>query len=116
LARIYAALVSDIDGVHLLNESTRNRATTSNTPHGEMDEILVSATDFAMGFMLHSERTAFAGPTSFGHNGAGGSCAFAQPSRELGFAYVMNTMMTTIDGDPRPARLIAAVTRCADAE
>jgi hypothetical protein len=29
---------------------------------------------------------------------------------------VMNTMMTTIDGDPRPARLIAAVSRCADAE
>ena len=116
LARIYAALVSDIDGVHLLGESIRNRATTSNTPHGEMDEILMSATDFAMGFMLHSERTPFAGPTSFGHNGAGGSCAFAQPSRELGFAYVMNTMMTTIDGDPRPARLIAAVTRCADAE
>jgi hypothetical protein len=25
-------------------------------------------------------------------------------------------MMTTIDGDPRPARLIAAVSRCADAE
>jgi len=116
LARIYAALVSDIDGVHLLGEPTRNRATTSNTPHGEMDEILMSATDFAMGFMLHSERTPFAGPTSFGHNGAGGSCAFAQPSRELGFAYVMNTMMTTIDGDPRPARLIAAVSRCADAE
>jgi CubicO group peptidase (beta-lactamase class C family) len=116
LARIYAALVSDIDGVHLLGESARNRATTSNTPHGEMEEILMSATDFAMGFMLHSERTPFAGPTSFGHNGAGGSCAFAQPSRELGFAYVMNTMMTTIDGDPRPARLIAAVSRCADAE
>jgi CubicO group peptidase (beta-lactamase class C family) len=116
LARIYAALVSDIDGVHLLGESARNRATTSNTPHGEMDEILMSATDFGMGFMLHSERTPFAGPTSFGHNGAGGSCAFAQPSRELGFAYVMNTMMTTIDGDPRPARLIAAVSRCADAE
>ena len=116
LARIYAALVSDIDGVHLLGESIRNRATTSNTPHGEMDEILMSATDFAMGFMLHSERTPFAGPTSFGHNGAGGSCAFAQPSRELGFAYVMNTMMTTIDGDPRPARLIDAVSRCADAE
>ena len=116
LARIYAALVSDIDGVHLLSETTRNKATTSNTPHGEMDTILSSPTDFAMGFMLHSERTPFAGPTSFGHNGAGGSCAFAQPSRELGFAYVMNTMMTTIDGDPRPERLIAAVSRCADAE
>jgi CubicO group peptidase (beta-lactamase class C family) len=116
LARIYAALVSDIDGVHLLGESTRDRAATSNTPHGEMDEILMSATDFGMGFMVHSERTPFAGPSSFGHNGAGGSCAFAQPSRELGFAYVMNTMMTTIDGDPRPARLIDAVSRCADAE
>lgn len=116
LARIYAALVSDVDGVHLLGQDTRNRATTSNTPYGELDTILLSPTDFAMGFMVHSERTPFAGPTSFGHNGAGGSCAFAQPSRELGFAYVMNTMMTTTDGDPRPERLIAAASRCADAE
>ena len=37
----------------LAGESTRNRATTSNTPQGEMDEILDSETDFAMGFMLH---------------------------------------------------------------
>ena len=114
LARIYAATVSTVDGVRILGDTVRDIARTSNTPTGEMDVILLDPTDFGMGFMLHSERTAFAGPTSFGHNGAGGSCAFAQPSRELGFAYVMNTMMTTIEGDPRPARLIAAVSRCAD--
>ena len=115
LARIYAATVSDVDGVRLLDPRVRDVATVSNTPPGETDVVLISDTNFAMGFMVHSERTQFAGPTSFGHNGAGGSCAFAQPSRELGFSYVMNTMMTTIDGDPRPERLIAATIRCADA-
>ena len=114
LATIYASLVSNVNGVRLLGEDTRNRATTSNTPLGEEDVVLLSNTNFAMGFMVHCERTPFAGPTSFGHDGAGGSCAFAQPSRELGFAYVMNTMLTTADEDPRRVRLIAAAASCAD--
>ncbi len=114
LATIYASLVSDVGGVRLLSESVRNRATTSNTPQDEEDVVLLSNTNFAMGFMVHCERTPFGGPSSFGHDGAGGSCAFAQPSRQLGFAYVMNTMMTTPDGDPRRDRLIATAVQSAD--
>ena len=70
---------------------------------------------FAKGFMVHSERTPYAGETSFGHDGAGGSCAFAQPSRGLAFAYVMNTMLTTYEADPRRYGLVEAAVRCADA-
>jgi CubicO group peptidase (beta-lactamase class C family) len=115
LARIYAATIGEVDGVRILGEDTRSRATVSNTPKGEMDQVLISETDFAMGFMVHCPRTPFSGPTSFGHDGAGGSSSFADPSRELGFSYVMNTMMTVADSDPRRERLIAAVVQSADA-
>lgn len=115
LATIYAACVGEVNGVRLLDEDTVARATTSATPAGEIDVVLKEETEFAMGFMVHSERTPFAGEGSFGHNGAGGSCAFAQPARQLGFAYVMNTMLTTYDPDPRPRGLIDAAVRCADA-
>jgi CubicO group peptidase (beta-lactamase class C family) len=114
LAAMYAACVGEVNGVRLLSDDTVRTATTSETPAGEMDVVLKEETVFAKGFMVHSERTPFAGPTSFGHNGAGGSCAFAQPERELGFAYVMNTMLTTYEADPRPQELIAAAVRCAD--
>ena len=107
--------MGEVDGVRILGEGARARATISNTPKGEMDQVLISETDFAMGFMVHSPRTPFAGPTSFGHDGAGGSCAFASPLRQMGFSYVMNTMMTVADGDPRRERLIAAAVQCADA-
>jgi CubicO group peptidase (beta-lactamase class C family) len=115
LAKIYAACVGEVDGVQLLTPKTVAQATTSMTPVGETDAVLLSQTDFAMGFMRHNENYKFTGPEAFGHTGAGGSASFADPSRHLGFSYVMNTMMTVYDEDPRRARLIAAAKRCADA-
>ena len=114
LARIYAATVGEVAGVRLLQPATVARATTSNTPAGEMDVVLIDETVFGMGFMLHRPGSPMSGPGAFGHNGAGGSVAFADPARNLGFAYAMNTMMTVEGTDPRRERLIAAATRCAD--
>ncbi|MEY3806317.1 MAG: hypothetical protein RIR69_1129 [Actinomycetota bacterium] len=114
LAKIYAACVSDVYGTRLLQPDTVARATTSMTPHDEVDVVLLSQTDFAMGFMRHNEHYRFTGPESFGHTGAGGSASFADPNRQLGFSYVMNTMMTVYEEDPRRGRLITAAQRCAD--
>ena len=69
-----------------------------------------------MGYMTYGTMfTPYAGPGSFGHTGAGGSVAFAQPERELAFAYVMNRMASNLAGDVRAAQLIAAATAAADA-
>lgn len=114
LAKIYAATVGEVDGVRLLEPDTVRLATTSNTPFDEVDAVLLSQTDFAMGFMRHNDHYRFTGPSAFGHTGAGGSASFADADRQMGFSYVMNTMMTVYEEDPRRARLIAAARDCAD--
>jgi CubicO group peptidase (beta-lactamase class C family) len=108
LAKIYAATLAPVDGVQLLDDEVRDVARTDVTPPGEPDLCLLMPTTFAMGFMVHGQFTPYAGPGSFGHPGAGGSVAFAQPERELGFAYVMNKMASNLAGDVRAARLIGA--------
>lgn len=51
-------------------------------------------------------------PSSFGHNGAGGSIGFADPARRLGVGYAMNQMEPGIDADTRGARLVRALFDC----
>lgn len=114
-ARVYAATFGEVDGVRLLDESTLGRATAQVTPDGEPDQCLLLPTAFAMGFMVPSALVQYAGPGSFGHPGAGGSVAFAQPSRHLAMAYVMNTMAANLANDMRAARLIEAAAAAADA-
>ena len=115
LARLYAATLGEVDGVQLLDTAVRERARTLVTPEGETDACLMAPTTFGMGFMVRGEFTPYAGPGSYGHPGAGGSVAFAQPERELGFAYVMNQMATNLAGDLRAQRLIDAAAAAADA-
>ena len=115
MATVYANLIQPLSGVRLVSDEVLQRAATTVTPVGERDVVLISPTTFGMGFMTHGEHSPYAGPGSFGHNGAGGSFGFAQPSRQLAMAYVMNTMLITIDGDPRAQRLTEAAVACADA-
>ena len=115
LARLYAATLGPVDGVQLLDAPVRERARTQVTPPGETDMCLMMETTFGMGFMVHGPFSAYAGPGSYGHPGAGGSVAFAQPERELGFAYVMNKMADNLAGDLRAQRLIDAAAAAADA-
>jgi CubicO group peptidase (beta-lactamase class C family) len=99
----------------LLTDDVLHTATRPVTPPGEQDVVLVSPTTFGMGFMTHGPQSTFGGPGSFGHSGAGGSFAFAQPVHDMAMAYVMNTMMVTIDEDPRRQRLTHAALQCVGA-
>ncbi|MDP1805754.1 MAG: serine hydrolase [Acidimicrobiales bacterium] len=49
---------------------------------------------------------------AFGHEGAGGSVAFADRSKGLGFAYVMNQLTASLGADRRARRLVEAVYSC----
>ena len=114
LARVYAATMAPVDGVQLLDDDVRDEARKDVTPSGEPDMCLLMPTTFGMGFMVHGMFTPYAGPGSYGHPGAGGSVAFAQPERELAFAYVMNQMASNLAGDLRAQRLIDASVRVID--
>jgi CubicO group peptidase (beta-lactamase class C family) len=115
LAKIYAATLAPIDGVRLVNEATLERARATVTPAGEPDQCLIMPTTFGMGFMTHGVFTPYSGPGSYGHSGAGGSNAFAQPERDLAVAYVMNKMAGNLAADARAQRITTAAASVADA-
>ena len=114
LARMYAATFAEIDGVKLLDDTVRDLARVTITPDNEPDACLIMPTTFGLGFMTHGPFTPYAGPGSYGHPGAGGSVAFAQPERELAFAYVMNKPATNLANDARAQHLVDAATTIID--
>jgi CubicO group peptidase (beta-lactamase class C family) len=81
------------------------------------DRVLQSETAFSAGFMLdptgpHGRKLRpLFGPSvrAFGHPGAGGSHAFADPENDLSFAYVMNQMQPGVLPDARSRSLIEAL-------
>jgi CubicO group peptidase (beta-lactamase class C family) len=114
LARMYAATLQPIDGVQLFSDKVRDLARQTVTPDGEPDACLIMPTTFGMGFMTHGMFTPYAGPGSYGHPGAGGSVAFAQPERQLAVGYAMNKMAANLAGDVRAQRMIDAAVKVID--
>jgi CubicO group peptidase (beta-lactamase class C family) len=108
LARMYASLVGEVDGVRLLTPEQVKVATEQQTD-GVDKVILGLDLQYGLGFMVPSSILVLGGPGSFGHYGAGGSVGFADPEAGIGFGYVMNKMFLGLAGDPRTANLIAAV-------
>ncbi|HLI74671.1 MAG TPA: serine hydrolase domain-containing protein [Acidimicrobiales bacterium] len=104
LARMYAALVGDVDGVRLLAPDSIDAAARPRTEG--RDRVLVAPTTFGLGFMCHSRVMPLLAPGSFGHSGAGGSLGFADPGSGTAFGYVMNQMRLTLTGDVRTVGLI----------
>jgi len=110
LARLYGAMLAEVDGVRLLDDDT---VETARRPRvNGTDACLLIDTMFGLGFMLDSDFNPLLSAGSFGHPGAGGSLAFADPETGIGFGYVMNQMQTNLAADPRPAALMAAVREC----
>jgi len=81
------------------------------------DLVLQQPTAFSVGFMMdpldgsgQKVRATF-GPSlsAFGHPGAGGSLAFADPDNRIGFAYVMNRMENGVLRETRAAHLVQAL-------
>lgn len=107
LARMYAALVSEVDGVRLLDADTLERAIAPQVSGPSTVPLL--DIPFALGFMTHSPLSPLLNGRSFGHYGAGGSLGFADPDRRVAGAYVMNAAQLAIAGDARTLGLLAAV-------
>jgi CubicO group peptidase (beta-lactamase class C family) len=117
LAKFYALLAEGgaIDGRRWFAPRTLEWMTTTLTLGP--DRVLLLETAFSAGFMRdpvdatgRKLRTNF-GPSlqAFGHPGAGGSHAFADPENRIAFAYVMNQMEPGVLPGPKALRLIDAL-------
>jgi CubicO group peptidase (beta-lactamase class C family) len=107
VARMYAAVAGEVDGVRLLRPETVEMARVVQADG--VDAVLGLPTRFGIGFMLPPVLSPAAAPTALGHPGAGGSLGFADPEAEIGFGYVMNQMQLGVTGDPRAMGLVEAV-------
>ena len=77
------------------------------------DLVLPYVISWAAGVMRNAGLGVYGpGERTFGHSGWGGACAFADPDRRLGAAYVMNRQSADLMGDPRARRLIDATYAC----
>jgi CubicO group peptidase (beta-lactamase class C family) len=115
LAKFYAMLANggEIDGRRFFQRKTIDWMTS--TLRSGIDRVFQIPTAFSAGFMkdaTESPRRIF-GPSelAFGHPGAGGSHAFADPENNLSFAYVMNQMEQSILPNEKSLRLVDAMYR-----
>jgi CubicO group peptidase (beta-lactamase class C family) len=129
LAKFYAMLANGgrMDDRQFFSEKTINWMTTTLTDR--VDRVFQMPTAFSAGFMKGSEKSVRRifgrstrhretpvrlGPTarqasSFGHPGAGGSHAFADPENKISFAYVMNQMEQSVLPNEKSLRLVDAI-------
>jgi CubicO group peptidase (beta-lactamase class C family) len=113
LARLYAATIGDVDGIRLLQPETVAAASvvrSEGKPWGEQFD----GPTWGTGFLRPFPRQPMLGGASFGHDGAGGSIAFAEPDLGVAFSHVINRMIATPEQDRRTAALLAAVRACVD--
>lgn len=112
LAKLMGGLANDgwLDGGEILSPALIAEATRERI-QGQ-DLVLPYVMSWGAGFMRNAPNLPWGpGRQTFGHSGWGGACAFADPERRLGGAYVMNKQGTALMGDPRPRRLFEAAYR-----
>lgn len=92
LATIWSAAVTSTKGVRLAGADVLERATVTVTEGPPVFSAEPPYPRWGMGFQLDSAARRFLTDASFGHDGAGGQVAFADPKHRVGFAYITNWM------------------------
>ncbi len=132
LAKFYSMLANggELNGQTFFSPKTIEWMTT--TLSDGIDRVFQIPTAFSAGFMKDSQEAAVSNPpsdkgrignrpslitprlfgpsrTSFGHPGAGGAHAFANPENKIAFAYVMNQMEQSVLPNEKSLRLVDAI-------
>ena len=113
LAKFYSMLANGgkLNGQTFFSQETLARMTMILSDG--LDCVFQIPTAFSAGFMKDSRGAArrMFGPsaTSFGHPGAGGSHAFADPENKIAFAYVMNQMEQSVLPNEKSLRLVDGI-------
>ncbi len=114
IAQTYNEFTTGGKNLHIRKETLALLEAAPTQPKmGKGDVVLNVDIPFSLGFAKPSEYQNFGiNYRSYGSFGAGGSGGFADPEKEVAFAYVMNKMGTHIANDPREFALRNAVYEC----
>jgi CubicO group peptidase (beta-lactamase class C family) len=113
LAKFYSVLANGgrLDEHTFFSQETIEWMTT--TLADGTDRVFQIPTTFSAGFMKNPQnatgRLFGASSKAFGHPGAGGANAFADPENKIAFAYVMNQMEQSILPNEKSLRLVDAI-------
>lgn len=113
IARMYAATVGRVDGTRILEAASVERATQMQSDGTDL--VIGTPMRYGLGFAISPTVNLEAGPSAFGHSGAGGSLGLADPEHHLGFGYAMNRMNVGYSIDRRPTNLVRATYECLEA-
>ena len=93
LARIWSSTVADTHGHRMIDDATVAALTSrrSSGP-GRFPVGPPPYQAWGAGVMVPSDWQRYLSPRSFGHDGAGGQIAFADPEAQVGVAYITNRM------------------------
>ncbi len=101
-----------------IDEATFSEITAPASVPGSgsmIDEVFKIETYYNLGFFKPGRYDFYASSDrAFGHPGVGGSFSFADPDKQLGYAYAMNKMSYYIKDDKREKKLRDAVYRCVE--
>jgi CubicO group peptidase (beta-lactamase class C family) len=106
ISKIWSSVVHETDGVRLLKDESIAHVTKVQSEGKPFTDLEPPYSKFGMGFQLDSAARGYLTNSSFGHDGAGGQCAFADPEHKIGFAFVTTEMRGGEVEDDRATRLI----------
>ena len=105
LACMYSLLAGDGGGEFRPETLASMRTTLAKGS----DRVLIDKTSFSAGFMTNQFGVYGPSRPAFGHPGAGGSIAFADPEHGFGFAFIPSAMNPGALPGPRTRKLLAAL-------
>jgi CubicO group peptidase (beta-lactamase class C family) len=112
LARHYAALAGEVDGVRLLDAERVRIASTPQT--GEVDLVLGEPQRKGLGYFLGGPLSPMGNRVEvFGHTGAGGAIGFADPDHRFAFALTKNRLIWDATPGETTANRVAREVRAA---
>ena len=106
ISKIWSAAVHETEGVRLISDETIGFVTRVQSEGKPFTDLEPPFGKFGMGFQLDSAARGYLTSSSFGHDGAGGQCAFADPEHKIGFGFVTTEMRGGHVEDDRATRLI----------
>ena len=110
LAKAYATAIGVAGAPALLDAGTI--AQISQQQVRGVDRVLNKIMCFGIVFMKPHQEVEFGSYRAFGHDGAGGALAFADPTYGIGFGYIPTPIQYPGAADPKGVQLSALVRSC----